>query len=323
MDEIKLFLEGVLSKYPETWENIDEYIKYLLPHEHSDPLSSFKSKYYKKFVPVIDKKKGKKKNKVIYVPEELASKSDIKLNKILFGKYDNYLIDFKELFKDCGKNDFDVESWSDVRKDAILKEIYEFLFECNIHKGVFFFRSLSDVFAKIKDRLGNLEKLKPIYRENQNWLQVEVKEILKLEIESLKSILTNDFKSVYYDLDKVLSRVNSSSYIEKNSTFTWYKIAEVMANGYLEIVKNYYIINGRNVYIEAEASRLVSKQIYGNDSYFETLSPYLNQTKSNVYNDKNIFIHSRLNTLNFIAAEAEKNNVLSDYFKIKLSELNK
>jgi hypothetical protein len=317
MDEIELFLDEILAEYPERWENIDGYIKYLMPHEKKDPLSPFKSKYYKKFVTVFEN------NKITYVSKELVSEPYIELDKILYRDYDNYLIDFKELFNDCEENDFDIESWSDKRKDYILKKINEFLFDCSIYKGVFFFSKLSEVFSEIIVNLDYLEKLKTIYSDNPNWLQIEIKKTLKLEIESIKSILIYNYEPIYGKIDNVLNRINLPKTFNKHISSIWYKLAKIMAEGYLVIEKSYYIINGEKIGNESEVARSVSKHINGNVSGWESFKPYLNQTKSNIDNNKNIFLYSRLETLNFIAVEAEKNNSLSDYFKTKLSLLKK
>ncbi|WP_405608378.1 hypothetical protein [Polaribacter sp. Asnod1-A03] len=317
MNKIELFLDTILAYYPERWENIDGYIKSLMPYEEKDPFSPFKSKYYKKFIPVID-------NEIVtYVPEELASKSYKGLNKILYGDYVNYLIDFKELLNDCEENDFDIESWSDKRKDNILKEINEFLFDCNVYKGVFFFSKLSDVFSEIIANLDYLEKVKPIYSDNPNWLQIKIKKTLKLEIESLKSILIYNYKPIYGKIDNVLNRINLPKNFNKHIGSIWYKLAKIMAEGYLVIAKNHYIINGEIITNESEVARSVSKHLNGNYTGWESFKPYLNQTKSNANNDKNIFFYSRLEILNFIAVEVEKNDGLSDYFKIELLQLKK
>lgn len=314
MDELQFFLSNLLEKYPETWSNIDDYIKYMMPNEINDPFT-FKSKYYKEFIPKVEGKK------IIFISKEKASLEDTEKYK---GLFNTHLIDFEELFKDCNKNNFDIESWSDERIEKTTKQINEFLFECNIFKGIFFFSKLSEVFAEITSVLDNLETITPIYSDKPNWLQIEIKEKLKLEVESLKNILVSSFESIYPKLNHVMNRKDLPDFSEKILSFNWYKIASIMAEGYLEIKENHYIVNGAEVYNESKAARLVSSYLFGTPSNFEKIKPYLNQTKScTKNNNKNIFIESRIDTLNSLAASAAQNNILSEYFNTKLSKLNK
>lgn len=312
MDEIQDFLNNILAKYPETWSNIDDYIKNMMPYETKDPFT-YKSKYYKEFIPVLNGKN------LTFIPIYKANLKDIEKYK---GFFSTRLIDFEELFKENEKNDFDIESWSNERNEGTLKQIIEFLFECNIFKGVFFFGKLSQLLAEITNSLDNLETMPILYSDKPNWLQIEIKEKLKLEIEALKNILIFNFDAIYPKLSNVLNRINTSNSSEKTPSFTWYKIAKIMAEGYLEIQDDgYYILNGVKEFNESKAARMVSEHLYGHPNDYDKITPFLNRTKSKIDDNKNIFRSSRVSALKSLAANAQHNNTLSGYFKMKLSEL--
>jgi hypothetical protein len=309
MDKIQNLLNDILEKYPETWSDIDEYIKYMMPYEH-EGFFDYKSKYYKEFVPKVTGPK------VVFFS---IDKADDEAKKYR-GSFSLYLIDFEELFKDFDKFYFDIESWSDRRRETILKRVDEFLFECNTFKGISFFKELGRTILEINGRLTNLKKTSIIYSDKPNWLQKKIRKVLKLEIETIQNILISNYELVYPKLNSVF--INTDGSISPSSTSIWFKIAQIMATGYLKIEKHHYIVDGQKIYNESEVARIISKHLYGNESKSSSISPYLNQTKQGVKGDnKNIFIPTRIKELKFIAFKASQQNNLSEYFKEQISKL--
>lgn len=314
MDEIESCLKKITTEYPKKWEDLDRSIKCMIPHKQDCPFDTYKSKYYKKFM-LFDN---------THTPVEELPEPFITAHKALYGSDGTYMIDFKSLLNDLGEKDFDIESWSNDRKKSILNSINNYLFDCNIFKGIFFFSQLSETFREIDKSLHNLDDKKYFGANKPSWLQTKIKEILELEVKSIKDTLIFNYKPIYSKLDQVLYETKASSEFYKNSDNDWFKIAKAIAEGYIEFGANHYIINKERIDIEAEASRLVSKYIYGSESKAKSVNAYLNQTKSNTPSNKNIFfLTSRIKALEFIAEEAKSNGFESDYFKEKLKKLKK
>lgn len=310
MDKIIDFKNYLLAEYPETWLGIDGYIKYLIPHKYIPLTTPYESKYYKEFVPKITD------SKIIYIPIDKANDKE----KSYSGLFSSYFIDYEDLFKDFDKYYFDIESWSDKRKQIILKKTNEFLFECNVFKGITFFKEFGQTLIEIKGTLTNLEKVDVIYCDKPNWLQEKIRKVLIIEVETIQNIIISNYELIYPKLSSVFNE--SVTALNKSNTFTWYKIAKTMATGFLEIEKLHYIINGKKIHNESEAARQMSKHIYGNESKSKSIKPFLNQTKQNVPDEnKNIFLYHRIKDLKIIANEAAKQKNLSDYFKKQISKL--
>lgn len=312
MEEIIDFKNYLLAEYPETWAGVDDFIKKMIPHKEIPLFTPYESKYYKEFVPKITG------SKVIYIP---LNKADDQAKKYR-GLFSLNFIDYEELFNDFDKFYFDTESWSNNRRTNILKKVNEFLFECNTFKGVSFFKVLGQTILEIQDRLANLENIDSLYNDKPNWLQLKIKESLELEIKTIKNILISNYELVYPKLNSLF--VKSDLSLIPSSSFAWYKIAQLMATGYLKIENQHYIVENKIVYNESEAARQVSTHLHGNDGKFSSIASYLNQTKQNVPNEnKNIFIYSRINDLKNIANEVSQLNNLSEYFKVQIDKLEK
>ncbi|MCH3884405.1 hypothetical protein [Tenacibaculum aquimarinum] len=315
MDDIEIFMQKLSDNYPETWINVDDLIKYIIPNNNLDPFDGYKSKYYKKFITIVENKKVK------YIPLESASKSMVNLDKILYPSSDNFFIDYKHLLKELKKDDFDIESWSNKRTNEIIKDINNFLFECNIYKGVVFFSKLGEFFSEIIYDLNSLKKNKPINYNNVNWLQTHLLKSLEAEIANIKKSIIHHYLPIYPKLDKILNKTYSINKLDDNSELYWYKIAKEMAKGYISIDKSHYIIDNKEIYSETEAAKLLSKEIYGTDTYYKSISINLNQTKSKSISNKNIFRLKNLESLKHISKEVSNYMDVSEYFMNQLSFL--
>ncbi|MCF2873811.1 MULTISPECIES: hypothetical protein [unclassified Tenacibaculum] len=317
MNETESCLNEITTKYPKKWEDLDKSIKRIIPHKQDSPFDPYESKYYKEFI------LSNRNDQVEYIPTEQLSESFIKAHNSLIDNSGIYMIDFQNLLNDYDESYFDLESWSNDRKEVILNSINNYLFDCNIFKGIFFFSQLSEAFREIDKSLHNLDNIKYFGANKPSWLQTKIKEILELEVKSIKDTLIFNYKPIYSKLDQVLYKTKASSEFYKFSDNDWFKIAKAIAEGYIDFEASHYIIDKERIYIEAEASRLVSNYIYGSEFKKQSVNAYLNQTKSNTPTNKNIFIPSRIKALEFIAEEAKNNGFESDYFKEKLKKLKK
>lgn len=218
------------------------------------------------------------------------------------------------------KDYFDVEDWRSERLEFEIKSIREFLFSCSIFKGAFFIEKLNDEITEIEYNCNNFREIvKP------NWLQKEIVELLKENIQYIKEEIVEDFSGIYPEINKVFEIEKRSKPLNNSKTLSkehiWYKIAQLMTNGTIVITdKNEYLFRGELVKVELKMRKLVSEDLNGSIKA-GSIKPYLNNTKSATGDNKDVFIQKRLDELTLIASESENNNCLNDYFKNKLETL--
>tara|TARA_R110000744_G_scaffold114988_1_gene215065 strand:- start:20445 stop:21368 length:924 start_codon:yes stop_codon:yes gene_type:complete len=304
MNEIDAFFQDFIERYPRNWVKIDDYVVDLLPKEVDDKFN-FTSKYLKPhFLNPID-------GIVSYTPKEKATATEVKKVSRIF---DMDLVDYEEVFKEFNKDFFSIEDWCTIRLEFEIKIVREFLFSCNTFKGLFFLDRLTIEMEELKKNIDNLWNV-----FEPNWLQKEISDELVLNLKYLKEQIDEDFSDIYSTKTN-LTKLNSK---QKSQVNHWYKIAELMADGTISISKEgHYFFKGKRVEIEKKMSELVAEQL-GHTIKPLSIKAYLNTTKSNKIDDKNIFYSSRIKQLTVLSADAKSKGCLSNFFKNRLEALKK
>lgn len=305
MEEIINFLNQFSDRFPKNWLKVDDYVNEFLPKDNKNPFN-FESKYKKKHICNFTSKGFN------FIPKDKASEELIESTSRLF---DLNLIDYDEIFIDFKKDYFDVDEWCSNRLEYELKLIREFLFDCSVFKGIYLINNLFKELSEIEHNLNNIW-----YSIEPNWLQKEIVDELKINLRYIKEEVIENFSSG--DLNTNFLQVSETTKRQtKAENKIWYKLAELLADGTINITNSLdYEFNGMLVESEHKMSRTISKHLKGTISP-SGIKPYLNRTKSNSDDNKNIFIKSRLNELSLIATKAESEKKLSNYFKEKLEEL--
>ena len=306
MDEVINFLNQFSDRFPKNWLKIDDYLNEFLPKDNKDPFN-FESKYKKTHICSFTSKGFN------FIPKDKASKEMIEGTSRLF---DLKLIDYDEVFTDFDKDYFNIDKWCSNRLEYELKLIREFLFDCSVFKGIYLINNLLKELSEIERSLDNIwDFIEP------NWIQTEIVNELKINLGYIKDEIIENFstKDINTNYSQLPNKYKEQTSVENT---IWYKLAELFADGTINITNSLeYEFNGMLIESEHKMSRTISKYLR------DTISPlsiksYLNRTKSNSDDNKNIFIKSRLNELSLIAVKAESENKLSSYFKEKLKELN-
>lgn len=305
MDEIINFLNQFSDRFPKNWLKVDDYVNEFLPKDNKNHFN-FESKYKKQHICNFTSKGFE------FIPKDKASEELIESTSRLF---DLNLIDYDEIFIDFKKDYFDIDEWCSNRLEYELKLIREFLFDCSVFKGIYLINNLFKELSETEHSLNNIW-----YSIEPNWLQKEIVNELKINLQYIKeevieNFSTGNLNTNFLQLSKTAKRQT------KAENKIWYKLAELFANGTINITNSLeYEFNKKLIGTENEMSRIISSHLK-NTIKPSGIKPYLNRTKSNSDDNKNIFIKSRLNELSLIAAKAESEKKLSNYFKEKLEEL--
>ncbi len=308
MDDIISFFNGFINRYPKSWLKTEDFVLELLKKDYN-PINS-DSKYVKPHICNFTS------DGIKFLPKERANSTELESSTRLF---DINLIDYAEVFEDFDRDYFDIEDWCSERLETEIMQVREFLFDCSIFKGTYFIQSLLKELLKMEKEIDDLWNS----FTSPNWLQSEIVEGLKTNLIYLREEVLEDFSSIYPNINNI--QFTSESIISKTITNTseniWYKIAELMADGTITITdKGEYLFKEELITVEIKMSRLVSKHLGGTIKP-TSIKSYLNMTKSDAQDNKNIFLESRKEDLTIIATRAEKNGKLNDYYRNKLKTL--
>lgn len=308
MDEIINFLNQFSDRFPKNWLKVDDYVNEFLPKDNKDPFN-FESKYKKKHICNFTS------NGFNFIPKDKASKELIEGTSRLF---DLNLIDYDEVFTNFDREYFNIDEWCSNRLEYELKLVREFLFDCSVFKGIYLINNLLKELSEIEHSLNNIwDSVEP------NWIQTEIVHELKVNLGYIKSEIIENFSTK--DINTNYSKLsNNSKEQTKVENKIWYKLAELLADETILITNQGYYFKGKLSRSERQVSKDIS-QYLNNEISDGSIRPYLSGTKANIITDKNIFYETknetRIPSLKLIAAKAESENKLSNYFKEKLEEL--